>query len=136
MDLATGSLLCMTENTLLTNSSTFRIFSRCFSLCWVTFSTQRRRKLFLKSNRQDFIKHRGLCHSFTNETIQGSSSIESVKSSTFKVRKPNISRLSKLSLSHLKFNAQYNNKVVYSLTLTVYFDLDYSILAKFNVKSK
>lgn len=45
--LATGSLLWMTENTLLTNSSTFRIFSRCFSLSCVTFSTQSRRKLFL-----------------------------------------------------------------------------------------
>lgn len=45
--LATGSLLWMTEKTLLTNSSTFRIFSRCFSLCWVTFSTHSRRKLFL-----------------------------------------------------------------------------------------
>ena len=48
MALATGSLLWMTENTLLTNSSTLRIFSKCFSLCCVTFSTHRRRKLLLK----------------------------------------------------------------------------------------
>lgn len=52
--LATGSLLWMTENTLLTNSSTFRIFSRCFSLSCVTFSTQSRRKLFLVWQRGNY----------------------------------------------------------------------------------
>lgn len=55
MALATGSLLWMTENTLFTNSSTLRIFSKCFSLCCVTFSTHRRRKLFLK-------KHKAFCN--------------------------------------------------------------------------
>lgn len=47
---ATGSLLWITEKTLFTNSSTLRIFSRCFSLCWVTFSTHSLRKLFLSED--------------------------------------------------------------------------------------
>lgn len=47
---ATGSLLWITEKTLFTNSSTLRIFSRCFSLCWVTFSTHNLRKLFLSED--------------------------------------------------------------------------------------
>lgn len=62
--LATGSLLWMTEKTLFTNSSTFRIFSRCFSLCWVTFSTHRRRKLFLITEVINRYKYNLLCISY------------------------------------------------------------------------
>lgn len=44
--LATGSLECKTLYTLLKNSSTFKILSKCFSLCWHTRNTHKRRKLF------------------------------------------------------------------------------------------
>lgn len=42
---ATGSFECRTLNTRLKNSSTFKILSKCFSLCWHTLKTQSRRKL-------------------------------------------------------------------------------------------
>lgn len=43
-DLATGSFECITVKMRLTNSSTFVIFSRCFSLCWHTRRTQSRKR--------------------------------------------------------------------------------------------
>lgn len=43
-DLATGSFEWITMKIRLTNSSTFVIFSRCFSLCWQTRSTHNRNK--------------------------------------------------------------------------------------------
>lgn len=43
-DLATGSFEWITIKILFTNSSTFVIFSKCFSLCWQTRSTHNRNK--------------------------------------------------------------------------------------------
>lgn len=36
------------------NSSTFKILSKCFSLCWVTLRMQSRRKLLLKQKNRSF----------------------------------------------------------------------------------
>lgn len=47
----TGSLEWMTLNIRRTNSSTLRILSKCFSLCWQTLRTHKRRKLFLEPNK-------------------------------------------------------------------------------------
>ena len=60
--LAIGSLLWITLNTLLTNSSTFDILSRCFSLCWHTRSTHNRRKLVLQINVVNRFVWRSACN--------------------------------------------------------------------------
>ena len=53
MALATGSLLCMTENMRRKNSSVLMILLKWLLVSWTTFNTLRRSKLLLKRKIQD-----------------------------------------------------------------------------------
>lgn len=56
----TGSFEWMTLKILRTNSSTLRILSKCFSLCWQTRRTHNRKKLFLENKLLSFSNHKNV----------------------------------------------------------------------------